>query len=66
MKDMRTGVGFSSATDGNETLSQVDEINQKIKRESFSDEEVDIVSTGKNCAVSDSISKQIFDLSPLL
>ena len=55
MKDMRTGVGFSSATDGNETLTQVDEINQKIKRESFSDEEVDIVSTGKNCAVSDSI-----------
>lgn len=46
MKDIRTGNGFSSATDSYDTVSAVDQINRKLQRESCSDDEVDIVSTG--------------------
>lgn len=46
MKNMRTGSGFSSATDSYDTVSAVDQINRKLQRESCSDDEVDIVSTG--------------------
>lgn len=46
MKDIRTGSGFSSATDSYDTVSAVDQVNRKLQRESCSDDEVDIVSTG--------------------
>lgn len=45
MKDIRTGSGFSSATDSYDTVSAVDQVNRKLQRESCSDDEVDIVST---------------------
>lgn len=46
MKNARMGGGFSSATDSFTTIVDVDRINNRLSRESCSEEEVDIISTG--------------------